>query len=90
MDFNPLILAAIVSVVGLTEGLKKRLPNTSSTLVSIIATTITALSITNLDGFTATNIVKFAQGFVFNMAAIVGGSWLMYESIIKKYKGETK
>ena len=88
MDFSPLVLAAVVAVIGMTEGIKHKLPKMSSTLVSIVATLITAISISDFSGFTDVGMIKFVQAFIFHVCCIMGGSWLMYESIIKRYKGE--
>lgn len=89
MDFSPLILAGIIAVVGVTEGIKSKFPKLSSTLVSIIATIIAAGTLANFDSITTVGIIKFVQSFIFNMICILGGCWLMYGTIISKYRNIT-
>ncbi len=81
MDFNPMIMAAIVAVIGACEGTKKKLPNLSTMITSIIAGAILGFSLATITGFDVASI----QSILFNWGCTTFGSWLLYESVAKKY-----
>lgn len=86
MELQPMIMAAIIAVVGLTEGLKKKLPKMSSTLISIVAAIFTSAAMADIPSFDGPTILKAVQQTLFNTALIIGGAWLMYDQVINRFR----
>lgn len=81
MEFNPMIMAAIVACIGACEGIKKKFKTMSTFLASIVVGLIMGFSTATITGLDVTSI----QSVLFNWGCITFGSWLLYESIAKKY-----
>lgn len=84
MDFtlSPILIAAIVANVGFVQGLKSKLPKLSSTVTSIIGGCVGAFGVANLSGLA---ILVAVQSFVLNWFIVTCGSWLTFESIVKRF-----
>lgn len=79
---SPSIMLAIAMVVGMAEGIKRKWPNLSTTLVSCVASFIGAFGVANLD---FAHLLQSFQSFFLNWGAILGISWLAYGTVVSRF-----